>query len=140
MSNTVYIVRGMTGEYSDYRTWNVAAFTDREKAEEWAALCQAQANEYFENFEERCEDHTELVSHIAFRIAGNRFIDDKKTWIKADRQARREVAEKYNKYDLDMRVDYTGTRYVVDEVPMDLERKEGDDETCEEPRKATSTR
>jgi hypothetical protein len=32
--NTVYIVMGRTGEYSDYRDWPVKAFLDQKKAEQ----------------------------------------------------------------------------------------------------------
>jgi hypothetical protein len=39
---TVYVVVGHTGEYSDHTQWNVAAYLDREHAEEHARL----ANEF----------------------------------------------------------------------------------------------
>lgn len=39
----VYIVVGSCGEYSDWRCWHVAAYRDKERAEEHLALCREAA-------------------------------------------------------------------------------------------------
>lgn len=43
MSDNVYIVVGMTGEYDDFREWAVAAFTSKRRAETWKKNCKRYA-------------------------------------------------------------------------------------------------
>jgi hypothetical protein len=38
MGQTIYLVLGTTGEYSDHTEWNVAAYTEKTAAEEHARL------------------------------------------------------------------------------------------------------
>jgi len=54
MAKVVYIVEGSTGEYSDFCSWIVKGFLDREKAETFALECQKEANtiEYSSKFGE----------------------------------------------------------------------------------------
>lgn len=44
-SETVYVVYGSCGSYSDYREWAVAAFTVEQRAKDWAEKCRQRAEE-----------------------------------------------------------------------------------------------
>ena len=46
-SPRVYIVKGHTGQYEDYQTWNVKAFLSKKKAKKFKAKCQEFVDWYF---------------------------------------------------------------------------------------------
>jgi hypothetical protein len=50
---TVYVVFGACGELSDYREWEVAAYTDEARALDHLSRC----NEYLKKFLVEYEDH-----------------------------------------------------------------------------------
>lgn len=43
----VYIVKGSTGQYEDYHTWNAKAFLSKKKAKKFKAKCQEFVDWYF---------------------------------------------------------------------------------------------
>jgi hypothetical protein len=45
MAETIYIVQGSTGEYSDHREWLLKAFRDEKQAQRLVVEAQARANE-----------------------------------------------------------------------------------------------
>jgi hypothetical protein len=87
----VYIVMGSTGEYSDRSEWPVVAYLNEEHAKEHVEKATAYAKE-FEVFAQRDE----------FRH---------NTWDK-----RRELT--VSPFDPRFSMDYTGTSYWYDEVPL----------------------
>ena len=46
----IYIIMGSTGEYEDYYTWIVCAYSDREKAMKRLLSAQSRANEIVKEF------------------------------------------------------------------------------------------
>jgi hypothetical protein len=44
----LYLVLGSTGEYSDFRQWPVAVFTEKKKAELLASICKNKADRSYE--------------------------------------------------------------------------------------------
>lgn len=46
---TIYVVRGSTGEYSDWDVWTVCAFVSEDKAKERVELASARARELHPN-------------------------------------------------------------------------------------------
>lgn len=91
---SVYVVVGRCGEYSDKRTWTVAAYLDKEQAEALRARLEAwcKANEFHDG---RPENFWALD-----------FNDQEKRKPPEDPQ---------------FQADYTGTRYVVEEIPLRVE-------------------
>ena len=45
MVRKIYIVLGSSGKYDDHCSWVVCSFVSKEKAEEWAELCDLKATE-----------------------------------------------------------------------------------------------
>lgn len=52
---TIYVVTGSSGEYEDYRTWNVFGFTTQSEAEEYAKRCQDAYQTKKELYDKRME-------------------------------------------------------------------------------------
>lgn len=52
VSGEIYLVYGSHGEYSDYSEWNVAAFTDEQKANLFKDLVQRKYNDAWARFKE----------------------------------------------------------------------------------------
>lgn len=42
----IFVVHGQTGEYDDHRTWQVAAFTSKRRAQTWARRANAWAKRH----------------------------------------------------------------------------------------------
>lgn len=93
----VYIVRGETGEYSDWQCWDVAAYTSKEDAEYHAAQAQKAAEE---------------LSHWICPDCGFKYAYH--LWPCAYEECLRPP----NPHDLDCRIDYTGTGYHVVTIPL----------------------
>jgi len=91
--NTVYIVTGETGEYSDWRTWLVRAFEHEVDAKEWARLCQMRSEELRKSTCAKCDNKWSYC------------------WCNDKPQ---------NGYDGEMAVDYTGVTYDVKAVQFGL--------------------
>ncbi len=87
---TIYIVSGTCGEYSDNRTWRVAAYKEKAQAEKHAELAKVRA--------------TEVVGWVGCDGAKWEYTSD-------DRKP-------VNEYDPDMQADCTGTDYYVEECPL----------------------
>jgi hypothetical protein len=81
--NTIYVVMGSTGEYSDKDYWPVKAFLNKELSEKYIAKCSARARE-----------------------------------IENTRPSRYDLEKGLNKFDPEMRMDYTGTSYFYYQVEL----------------------
>ena len=79
---TIWIVEGVTGEYSDHRDWLVASYLSEDDAKEHVAQATARASEI--------QLHPNYPGH---------------------HYGEEEDAELNNEWDSDMVIDYTGTRY-----------------------------
>lgn len=89
MTNTIYVVFGTTGEYSDRSEWPVRAFRTEAQAQELIEKASAAAREVFLKYE----------SGELHRWD----IDD----------------GDFNPYDSKMQIDYTGTTYYIYKVELD---------------------
>lgn len=87
----MFIVIGTTGEYSDRKEWLVAAYWEQDKATEHAARAKRRTAEIVGRFDGRWEA-------LDAKMDGD--------------------AEAANQWDKDWDSDYTGTDYVVAEVPL----------------------
>jgi len=87
---TIYVVEGITGEYEDYRTWQVAAYKSKAKAEK--------------KVEEATNEVARLLS--TYPSAGNA------------REAIRKGKD-INKADPSMQLDCTGTEYYIRTITTD---------------------
>lgn len=85
----VYVLFGVTGEYSDRSEWCVRAYEDKEVAEAESARLNAIATDIFK-------------SHHKYGGAGRD-------------QA---IAERLTPHDANAGMDYTGTHYSVEAVPL----------------------
>lgn len=73
-SPRVYIVKGATGQYEDYQTWNAKAFLSKKKAKKFKAKCQEFCDWYFtrvsilDSFDKRVELDLsdEIVEHLKY--------------------------------------------------------------------------
>lgn len=91
--DTVYVVTGTTGEYSDHREWAVKAFKTKRAAEAFVlAVTQEAARALGIAIPEKIPD-----GHIGGESSVERGL---------------------NKLDPEMHVDYTGVRYYYDAVPF----------------------
>jgi len=53
MIDTVYVVIGMCGDYSDHREWLVASFTTETRAKDWADKCVAESERVVKHLTEQ---------------------------------------------------------------------------------------
>lgn len=102
MLNKVYLVRGNTGEYDMYQTWDVACYTEPEMA----TLHCRRANEWLKERKLHRDDKGVGVS----KWEG---WDDNDTGLDLDFEDRER-----NPYDKAMRIVYTGTSYTVEQIPL----------------------
>lgn len=93
MSQTLYVVMGSCGEYSDRTEWPVRAFVDELKAQEHVAKADGYAREHA------------LSSSSAI--------------IDQDWSSSRSAAVAANPYDRNMGMDYTGVSYYIMQVDLD---------------------
>jgi len=91
----VYVVFGSAGEYSDRTTWIVKVLADFGKAKELATAAMNRANELYDEYAN----------------------EDKMRYYNIPKGA--------NQYDPEMRTDYTGTEYWVEEASFDEEITNG---------------
>lgn len=87
----VYLVYGSTGEYSDRSEWVVAAYVEEDAARQHAELANGQLREAGVHSDDRRADH----------------------------DVREEFVGKFY-LDTECRIDYTGTSYGVQKVPLVL--------------------
>ena len=90
---SLFVVHGMTGEYSDRSEWNVGVFLTRAAAEAHEKLCTDWA------------------------IANGLHRSQEKGGFPTD-FSERSALSKTNPHDPDMRCDYTGTDYCAVELPL----------------------
>jgi hypothetical protein len=88
---TVWVVMGTTGEYSDRNEWPVRAFFDETAAQE--------------HIEKATKRSAELIALVA-DCDGGRYSTEAM------------ALERSNEFDPDMQTDYTGTQYFVYVVPV----------------------
>lgn len=93
MSRTVYVVTGMTGEYSDRREWPAAVFADEREAQAFVQLATAHA------------------SLVAQQLADFRESDDPRAYCDEGH-----ILE--SPYDPAFQMLYNGTRYHYEAVPL----------------------
>ena len=75
-SPRVYIVKGHTGRYEDYTTWNSKAFLSKKKAKKFKAKCQEFCDWYFtrvsiqESYDRRVELGLsgDIVEHLKYLL------------------------------------------------------------------------
>lgn len=75
-SPRVYIVKGSTGQYEDYQTWNAKAFLSKKKAKKFMAKCQEFCDWYFtrvsiqESYDKRVELglSSEIVEYLEYLL------------------------------------------------------------------------
>lgn len=107
----VYVVKGTSGEYSDAVEWQVAAYFDRDRAEEHVSLLNdwaKRAGEVVGMWDD------EGAQEEALKGMG---VTEKKgrPWGDAEERLR-----KVCPYDADPYLSYSGTHYVVVDVPLVL--------------------
>jgi len=107
--NTIHIVVGECGQYSDWALWIVAAFSNLETAEQWRDGCQA----YADSARELCYDIHDSYVHLReeFRAAWE-------AGPKALGRAELIKQARYNPYDPHMRY-YDHVKYQVLDFPLD---------------------
>lgn len=93
---TVYVVMGMTGEYSDRNEWPVVAFMDKAAAEARVTALDAWLREHRMHYDDNVRVPFEM------RYADN---DD--------------GTRPRTPLDPNFGVDYTGTKYFIHEVPLE---------------------
>lgn len=101
---SVYVVMGITGEFSDTRQWSVAAYLSPSDA----------------------QAHAEAAQQRAKALAAWCCPDCNKPYRRSHGSC--PSPKPSNEYDPTMRIDYTGTEYDVEEVPLRL--KFGEDATA----------
>lgn len=90
----IYVVEGSTGEYSDHDEWMVKAFTAESVAREFVEKCTEEAN----------------------RVQSEIQIKTGRWYVSVTDFEEYNIAK--NKYDPDMRVDYTGVNYNISCVEL----------------------
>src|SRR5690554_918315 len=91
MEQTIYLVMGSKGEYSDRDEWPVAAYTD-----------EAEAQKHVEAAERRAKEIKASLGAEYWRY----------------RTLTREGKAEQNEWDPEMQIDYTGTSYFYYEAPL----------------------
>ena len=91
--STVFLLVGGTGEYDDYRSWNIRAYRDKELAENIAAQAQTHASEYFKKATPNGPNDTNSIN---FQM----------------------LHEYQNPFDAKADMDYTGTNYSVKSIDL----------------------
>ena len=85
-----YIIKGSTGEYADYREWNVKVFLSELKAKTY------------------CEGLNNLLKQLGFHDSGDKILD---SWDDRDNV----YSDQVHKFDPKFFCDYTGTHYEISE-------------------------
>jgi hypothetical protein len=89
----IYVVMGVTGEYSDRNEWPVCAFSDEKMAQERVEKATFRAAEI-------------RIQKDAGRAAGGNWYEAEKALLQT------------NEFDPDMEMDYTGTSYFLYTVDL----------------------
>lgn len=116
----IWIVQASSGQYDDYNTWNVKAFTSKEKADKWVEKNRAKvevdvlAQNYLRKLEYKYFDEV-------YHATKNATLTDEEIdnlYEMSQDKAYKETQEKYPEADLTIDEDFNG--YFVSEQSVEL--------------------
>ena len=97
-TNVAYVLYGTTGEYEDKFTWRVCAYLDKDKA----------------------HARLDLLNQVLIRngvYSGDGFLD-LEYWQSNESENAMDEMKIITDGDPELRVDYTGSRYCIEEIPL----------------------
>ncbi len=97
-TNVVYVLYGITGEHADKSTWRVCAYLDKDKA----------------------HARLDLLNQVLIRngvYSGDGFLD-LEYWLSNESENAMAEMKIITDGDPELRVDYTGSRYCIEEIPL----------------------
>lgn len=106
MLNTLHIVRGHAGEYSDRHEWTVAAFDNQDQANWWRDQCQAQSDKSTTQ-EDWSDLYMNRVNDLTDKYVGEKLPVEKQeeyaeVYADAYQRALNEAGREFNVYDPNM--------------------------------------